>query len=277
MELEIAGLEIDKALIDYLLAPKQTGYDIPKTVIYAALLVLAVYSIYKTLKKLRVSIDKRLAIAVAPYVVLGGALRVLQDAAVVNSYLFVTPGIYVFVFGITFGVLALSLALQKRFGVPYYETAFTIGVLLLPFALAQLSFSNFYGGALVLLALLPWIVIFIPSRSKAEAWIMFKISKWPVENKIVTLVHLFDATTTAVSMSFFGYYEQHVLPTFFINIFGPFSFIFLKVVAIVAILVIMDRYSSPEDIEFKNYLKLVIGILGAATASRDFIGLLVGV
>lgn len=267
-------LEIDKALIDYLLAPKQTGYDIPKTFIYAALLVLAVYSIYKTLKRLRIGIDKRLAIAVSPYVVFGGALRVLQDAAVLNSYIFVTPGIYVFVFCITFGVLALSLALQKRFGVPYYKTAFVLGLLLLPFTLAQLSFSNLYSVILVLTALLPWFVIFkLPPRS----WITSKISNWSVENKIVTLLHLFDATTTAVSLSFFGYFEQHVLPTLFINVFGPFSFVFLKVVAIVVILVVMDKFSRPEDKEFKNYLKLVIGILGAATASRDFIGLVAGV
>jgi len=260
---------LTKNLIDYFLAPKQTGYDVPKTLIYALVLVVAVYSIYETLKKLKIKIDQRLAIAIAPYIVFGGALRVLQDAAVIDSYFFMTPGIYVLVFGITFSALLISIALQKRLGIAYYKTTFIFGMLLLPFTLAQLSFSNFYGGGLVFLFFLPWVVAFkVPC-----------ISKWAAENKIVTLVHMFDATTTVVSLSFFGYYEQHILPTFFINIFGPFSFIPLKALAIVGILILIDKLSDDKDKDrdFKNYLKLVIGILGAATGSRDFISLVAGI
>jgi len=175
--------------------------------------------------------------------------------------------------------------LQKKFSIPYYKTVFVLGVLLLPFTLAQLKFSNFYGGLLVFLFFTPWVLFFksplevplglLSKFSKVSSKAKLKISDWFLENKIVTLVHLFDATTTAVSLSFFGYYEQHILPTFFINILGPFSFVFLKAVAIVCILALIDRFS--DDKEFNNYLKLVIGLLGAGTGSRDFITLLANV
>ena len=67
------------------------------------------------------------------------------------------------------------------------------------------------------------------------------------------------------------------MPTFFIELFGPFSFIVLKVVAIVAALILIDKFvgNSKEDEEFKSYIKLIIGILGGATACRDLIALAV--
>jgi len=79
---------------------------------------------------------------------------------------------------------------------------------------------------------------------------------------------MFDATTTFTSLQFFNYREQHVVPSLFINLFSPVSFIILKAVAVVAILILIDKYS--EDKEFANYLKLLIGILGGATSLRDF-------
>ncbi len=256
--------KLTKDLIDYFLAPKQTGYDVPKTLLYSLVLVAAAYAIYEALKKLNIKIDKRLAVAVSPYIIFGSALRVLQDAAVIDSYFFMTPGIYVLVFGATFCALLVSIALQKKFGVPYYKTAFIFGLLLLPFTLTQLDFSNFYGAGLVILFFLPWIFVFkIVKR------------KWSAENKIVAGLHIFDATTTAVALNFFGYYEQHILPTIFIGMFGPFSFVALKAVAVVVVLVLIDRVS--DDKKFNNYLKLIIGILGAATGSRDFITLLAGI
>ena len=88
----------------------------------------------------------------------------------------------------------------------------------------------------------------------------------------MTLIQLFDGTATFVALNFFGYYEQHIIPTFIINLFGPISFIFIKLITVVAILVLIDRISP--DKEFNNYLKLIIGILGGATGSRDFLALI---
>ena len=83
---------------------------------------------------------------------------------------------------------------------------------------------------------------------------------------------MFDATSTFVALQYFGYYEQHVVPSIFINIFSPISFVFLKIVGIVAILLLLDRFKGDE--EFNNYLKLIIGILGLGTGTRDFLRLL---
>jgi len=266
---------LSKESLDYFLSPKETGYDLPKTALYAVLLVVAVYTIYRALKKLKIKIDERLAVAIAPYVAFGGCLRVIKDAGLVDSYLFVTPGIYVFVFSIVFSVLLLSILLQKKFKIEYYKTMFLIGVLLLPFVLAQLDFANLNAVPIVALFLAPWAAMLI-------------FVKWSAANKIVSALHMFDANTTFTAVSFFGYYEQHILPTFFINSLGPASFIILKFAAVVISLYLIDKFSDKFSSnkfssrllinkDFGLYIKIVIGVLGAATGTRDFISLAAGI
>ena len=135
-------MAIAQDVLDYFLHPKKTGYDFPKTLVYAALFVLAIYVIFKLLKKMKIKVDKRLAIAISPYIVLGGALRVIQDIGLVSSYFFVTPGIYVFVFFITLLVLLSSLFLEKKKGVPYFKTMFMAGLLLMAFTIVHIEPIN---------------------------------------------------------------------------------------------------------------------------------------
>jgi uncharacterized membrane protein len=254
-------------LAEYFLSPESSGYDVPKTLTYALVLVAAVYVLYRILRKLGIRADKRLAVAVSPYVVLGAAVRVLEDAGTLpDSFLFVTPMIYVLVFCVTFAVLLVSLLAQKKFGVPYHKPVFVAGILMLPFVLARLPAANLQAAVPVLLFFAPWTLL-------------FRSVKWSSQNRIVTLLHMFDSVTTAVALQFFGYSEQHVLPTAVIGVFGPFSFVLLKLAAVVTILFVIDKVSkgNAESEDFASYLKLVIGILGAATGTRDFITLVAGV
>jgi uncharacterized membrane protein len=242
--------------VDYFL---KTGYDMPKTLAYSIVFVIAAYLIFRLLKKINIKIDKRLAVSVTPYVIFGGILRSLEDAGVVSSYWFVTPGIYFFVFSVVLAVLAISMVLQTKRKIPYFKVLFMAGILLVSAAVTQVKPVNPSGVFLVGLFLLPWILIF------------YSI-KWGLANRIASLIQMFDATTTFVALNFFNYREQHVLPNFFINFFGPASFIFLKLIGVIAVLVLIDRFST--DKELNRYLKLLIGILGTATGTRDLFSLI---
>lgn len=220
---------------------------------------MAASFIFEILKKLKIKVDYKLAISVIPYVILGSILRVLQDAKTFNSYWLITPGIYVFVFGIAFTVLLFSILVERKFGIRYFKTLFVLGLFAIAFMLPLLHFVNLKGFFLVSLFYLPWLII------------LYKI-KWNAANKFVTAAQMFDATSTYVALQYFGYYEQHVVPSLFINIFSPASFIFLKIAGIVGILLILDKFSKEE--EFNIYLKLLIGILGLGTGTRDFLRLL---
>lgn len=247
------------SLLDYFLHPKKTGYDVPKTLTYGIIFILAILLIFKILKKLKIKIDKKLALAISPYIVFGGAIRVLQDAGILNSYLFVTPGIYIFVFSIVFSAILFSIYLEKKKGIPYFKPVFLIGIILAALPLAFLEIINFYGIGLVILFYLPWVLIF------------YFLKTWSLENRLVTLIQMFDATVTFTALQFFGFGEQHILPTFLIKLFSPVSFVFAKLIIVVLILILIDKFT--EDKEFGRFLKLCIGILGGATGSRDFIAL----
>jgi len=235
------------------------GYTPESTTAFAITLIIFVYLIYKVLNKLKVKIDKRLGLAISPFIILGSSIRVLKDAGILTACVFQTPGIYFLTFGITFLILIISIILQRKKGIPYFKTMFLIGLILVSPVLGILKYRNFIGVAYILIWFIPWIVI-------------LKAIPWLSENKVITGVHMFDATTTFVSLNYFGYYEQHVLPRYIIELFGtPFSFIILKFIVIVSILLLIDNFS--DDREFNNYIKLIIGILGASTGTRDFIRL----
>ncbi|HDM05832.1 MAG TPA: DUF63 family protein, partial [Candidatus Aenigmarchaeota archaeon] len=67
------------------------------------------------------------------------------------------------------------------------------------------------------------------------------------------------------------YTEQHPLPRFLMSFASPFSFIPIKLLIVTLVVILLDKYL--EEKEFRNYIKLIIGILGAATGLRDFLRL----
>lgn len=247
------------SILDYFLYPKKTGYDVPKTLTYGIIFIIAIFLIFKILKKFKIKTDKKLVIAISPYIVFGSAIRVLQDVGILSSYLFVTPGIYFFVFCIIFPLILIFKFLEEKTKIPYYKPVFIIGITLASIPISFLEIKNFYGIFLFLLFYAPWLFIF------------YFLKKWDLENRLVTLIQMFDATVTFTAIQFFGFGEQHVLPTFLISMFSPASFIFVKLFAIVLVLVLIDKFS--EDKDFNRFLKLCIGILGGATGSRDLIAL----
>ncbi len=242
---------------------KRGGYNPINTTVYSIILIVFVILIFKLLKKLKVNFDKRLALAVSPFVLLGTSMRILEDSGILQGRLFITPGIYFLIFGVTITTLFISLFLEKKKNIPYFKPMFIVGLFLTSPILGIIQYKNFLGVFYVILFFVPWLIL-------------LKIIPWLKENKIATGLHMLDANTTFVAMNYFNYYEQHVVPTYLINLFGtPFSFVILKFIALVVILFTLDKYS--EDKEFNNYIKLIIGILGAATGIRGFLRLFASV
>lgn len=240
----------------YFLSP---GYNLVNTTVYALLLIAGLYAIFLILKKFRIHVEKKLVIGIAPFILFGSSMRVLVDSKIFQSHLFVSPTIYAVVTIIIGICMSASILIERKFKISYHKTLFATGMILSLFPLSMIGVVNFYGAALVILFLLPWIAL-------------LKIAEWPSENKLVFFLQMFDATTTFTSVNFFGYSEQHVLPSSFISIFGPFSFVVIKALAVALILILIDKYC--KDKELKKYLKLTIGILGAATGTRDFLRML---
>jgi len=85
--------------------------------------------------------------------------------------------------------------------------------------------------------------------------------------------HLFDAVVTAMILFFVGGWEKHPLPRLFIENFGPFSFIPLKLVVIIPSLYIISK--EVEDKQFRKYILISIAVLGLGEGLRNLISLVI--
>ncbi|MEM5829318.1 MAG: DUF63 family protein [Candidatus Aenigmatarchaeota archaeon] len=252
--------EILKEFFHFMFLP-QPEYTFLNTLVYSIGFVIASYLFFLFLRRMKIKIDKKFAISIFPFLILGSSLRVFVDDKIFESIFLVTPLIYLTIGFIFTLVLLFSIFLERKCKIPYFKIVFCTGILLsLPFLLILLIKAvNLPAFLLVLLFLSPWLIL-------------LKIIKWKNENKITFLAQIFDATVTFVGITFFGYKEMHVLPKILIQSFGPLSFIFLKALVIFSILALLEKVKGKKEI--KSFIKLMISILGASTGIRDFLRIL---
>jgi uncharacterized membrane protein len=148
----------------------ETGYSTVSTVGYMVVLIFMIAGVYLLLDRLDVGSDKRLFYSLVPFMLFGGALRVVEDAtdAAVTAgvepvltypvnVLFISPVIYVTVFLITLAALLASIWLESQDVVTDRYTAMAgVGVAVLALTVAYLvvvsvqrEYVEFYPQILV--------------------------------------------------------------------------------------------------------------------------------
>jgi uncharacterized membrane protein len=238
------------------------------TITYGLILILAVLGTYKLLKKLKIKIDRRFLIGLLPFIIFGGWTRALRDYGLGiydQNKLFCSPPIYFFVFAITLASLLLGLLLERKIKkISYEKVMLALGVLLLLYDLSLTQIKNFYGFSIITILIGTWGLVFYGIHK-------LKPKLLSLENAGILVSHLFDASSTFTALTFFGFYEQHVLPNFFIKTLslGPWTMFPLKIIVVWVALYYIDM--SKEDKFLKNFLKIVILILGLALGVRDFL------
>jgi len=84
-------------------------------------------------------------------------------------------------------------------------------------------------------------------------------------------------------MDWLGYYEKHVVPTFFIDIAGNFTdhpalvMYPLKLLVFIPVFYMLDSQFDDKDKKFIPLMKLVIIVLGLSPAVRNTLRILMGV
>jgi uncharacterized membrane protein len=229
--------------------------------------------------------------------------------------LFPTPGSYVFTFLFALGILLISLGIQRitakshNSAVPerrrpgrlpatketegvsrrlpaivYRKPMLLIGLVASALNAWMIPWSNFWGMGMILGITgaftagffgLAYLGKRLEPRLKGSRYLGGLLGIFSPENSTLLSVHMLDSSATFVSVMFFGYYEQHPVPRLFIESIGPWTFFALKLAVLIPSLYIIDRYA--EDGEFKNFLKIIILILGLAPGLRDMIRLGAGV
>lgn len=244
------------------------GYTVFNTVVFGLVLGLIILGIIKIFNRLNKD-PLDLIIPLIPIIIFGSTSRALVDNHIYpRIYLLATPGIYISIGLMTIILLVVSVAVEKYFNVKYSTVILVFGSLICVPNLFLLVWHGInYWIMLLELCLWSFITgIFILIKNR--------YSLLNTEGNLCVLSsHIFDATSTFVAMDFFGYYEQHVLPTFMINLTGTAFVMYpLKIGIILLILYLIDK--EVDDKTSNHMLKLAIFILGLAPGIRNFITLI---
>ncbi|MBN2203371.1 MAG: DUF63 family protein [Candidatus Aenigmarchaeota archaeon] len=255
---------IEQFINENFMEPMCHYYTTPGTIVYGIMLMVTAWVTYKLLRKLKIKIDKRFFFALLPFIIYGGWTRALRDhmMGIYQSNFFCSPPIYFVIFFVTWAAILLGLLLEKKLKIPYERTVATVGLLMLAYN-ATLTQINNYDGFFIIIGLVSvWSIIFFTISHFKPKWLSSI-------NAGILVSHLLDASSTFTALTYFGYYEQHVLPSFLIDIFGPWIMFPLKISVVWTVLYIIDQ--SKEDKFFKNLLKIIILVLGLSLGLRDFL------
>ncbi|MBI4360418.1 DUF63 family protein [Candidatus Micrarchaeota archaeon] len=252
-------------------------YNVYNTAVYAIIALLAVYLIFRGLRKTGVDIDKKFFYAILPFVVFGGIFRVFEDAQILprvvnlgglELYPFVTPYIYVLIFlllAVTAGVWWMATKNKQKTldgvgkaGTVYAAAAFFV---LVP------GFKDFVSG---------FMILGLAALAFGLYWLVNHVRQVPGDALVSFMVfgQVFDGAATFVGTNFAGYAEQHVLGNFLIGAAGPWLFFAIKIgFALVAAEVLRKETAVNE----RNFVLLLITIFGLAPGTRDLLRIVSGV
>ena len=262
------------------------SYNPVDTVTYAILLGISLFGVYKLLVKLNVEVDTRFIISVTPYILAGSSLRVLEDSGAFSppiKYLFITPIIYFVIFAVTISILSLAIVLERKRIIKDYHVFFCAGGIawtLVNIAslivLGEVQHLE-YAAAILVMGLVSTGVVYLVSTQLNFTLLTNKL------NIFILFTHLLDASSTYVGMDWLGYYEKHVVPTFFIDIAGNFTdhpalvMFPLKLIVFIPVFYMLDSQFDDKDKKFISLMKLVIIVLGLSPAIRNTLRILMGV
>lgn len=250
-----------------------SGYNIVNTLTYGIILVVCVYGVLRLLDKLDVKIDKDFIFALLPFMVVGGTARALVDAEVYpDSFLLITPGIYFTIAVITLVSLVVAKALDSKGIAGFTRSLLCIGAIIATLNIILILATIERPVALIYI-FGPFLGFYVPIYAISKRYPSFLSG-----NEYILGAHIFDASTTFCGIQFYGYFEQHVLTGFFIDIFGPAVMFPLKIVFIAVSLYLIETIVPDEDgpdaIQIKNMLKLVIVVLGLGPGIRNMSSIL---
>ncbi len=257
---------IEEFISENFIAPLCHYYTPIGTITYGIILAIAFAGTYKLLQRLHIKIDRMFILSLLPFMIYGGWTRALRDYGLGiygESSMFCSPPIYFFIYALALGSLLLGLVLSRASKkITYYKVMIPIGLALLAYNLSITVIRNIYGMSIILAIISAWAVLFYAIHRLRPKLLS-------LENTGIIVAHLFDASSTFTALTFFGFYEQHVVPNLFIGLVGPWAMFPLKIAVVWTVLYYIDR--SDESQFFKRFLKIVILILGLSLGVRDFL------
>ncbi len=192
---------------------------------------------------------------------------------------FVTPGSYLITTLIALAVFLLCVGIQRKFKLEYWKPMFVLGVIGLGVSMLALPVTSIEPLGFFLTLFLPaaailLVITFLLTKTK------FKLKNVVTFSSTgIVIAHLFDSAATSTALHLYGFREQHPVIRFlyetFGTVYGSVAFFLVKIFVVFGVLWAFDQYI--EDKRLRNFLKIVVVVLGLAPGVRDAITLLLGV
>ncbi|MDI6887502.1 MAG: DUF63 family protein [Candidatus Thermoplasmatota archaeon] len=256
-------------------------YNIFNTLVYGAVLVVALFLLYKLVRKLNFELNKQFFIALLPFIALGSILRVLEDIrffSVPVAYLFISPIIYIFLGAIVVGIIVLAQILSKKYA---NRIIFITGAILggLAISLCFLTVWRYPQALAQILGLsvLTTLIVFLILEVFSVKILSLK-EYLSLSSLALFFAHFLDASATFVGINFYGYAEKHPLPTLAIGIFGAWIMYPLKFIVVSLVIYLLRiRYGAIVDENAKWLIIFCVFVLGLAPGIRDALRIGIGV
>ena len=278
------------------------GYTIVSEITYGIILIIALYFIYKLLKKFEIKVNWKFALALMPYIIYGPVSRVLED-----SDFFTPPTVYWFISPLIYLQIAIFAILFLLFGYylenKYPKSNITINKILfiggLIFLIPSLyliirwilgdQWSITTGVRFDVFLIVIGLVLIITGLVFLIGYIYRNKEKFSVYTNPLNLLmlagHMIDGLTSYISikdpfmLGLATYTEKHPGSNFLLELWGP-LFPIVKFVLIITVIYVFDvlykdelkKYST-----FVNLLKIGILILGFSPGVRDLLRVTMGV
>jgi uncharacterized membrane protein len=288
-----------------------TGYTLVSEVGYMVVLLFMLIGVLLLLARLDLATDRRLFFSLVPFMLFGGALRVVEDAtdAAVDAgfepaigyplnTLFISPVIYVTVFAFTLGALLVSVRLERDGVVPNQFRAMTgIGAGVLGLTLAYL----FYLAVTTeYVRFFPQILILDVGIASVLAYVIYKaVDAYKPEinagtgliGLVVLWAHAIDGVANVIAADWatalghpFTYGAKHpanriiiqitdsFLPESIASVIGTsWPFLVVKLVVALGIVWLFDEQIMDESPRYALLLLIAAVAVGLGPGTRDIL------
>lgn len=281
-------------------APK---FTLVSEIVYGLVVAMALYGLYKILKKWKISVDYSFFLGILPFIIYGSVARVLEDAQLFTEpivFWFVTPLIYIQTLFFALLALFIGVYLHDIKKLTKLSVQHIVGIagtlLLLPFLYYVILWmtGNAWDGSneiftnvfllVLLICFVIMILVYVFARYGQRVWKDAAIYLEPF-NLSMIFGHQLDGIASYISiydpfnMGLPVYIEKHPASDLLMQIWPP-LFPIVKFFLIFGIIYVLDIWYK-EELQsqkiFVNLLKIGIFILGFAPGLRDLLRVAMGV
>lgn len=293
------------------------GYTTVSTVSYGIVLVFMLIGVLLLLERLGVELSHDFFYALFPYMLLGGALRTVEDVNArflregasapipfPESALIISPIIYFVMFAVTLSVLIVGLAISRRGYVEQYEYFLAaVGVVALTGTVGWLLYVS---ATSELVGFYPIVAVITLVGSTVVAWLYWMLSERyaPGLNAgtgfmgvLVVWGHTVDGIANVVSLDWavelglpITYGSKHVINEAIVNtmtavqpawlseaIGTAWPFLFVKIAAAVVVVYVFEETIFEESPRYAYLLFIAILAVGLGPGTRDMLRATLGI